>query len=142
MEFKDLLDLYLDNLDKIKIYETNNKYSKEYLEGYYSGIKETYKNSKRYFEDVIVIRRPNEKEEKEYQLKEGDIIYDLFELIEYRDNLIPVYLDDYGQQLFCKIKDIEIPGGSFSTNPEIYFTDCYDEIVDNEKFDFMKGGKK
>ena len=62
-------------------------------------------------------RKPTEQEIKEFTYKDN-IEYEPVAVLEYDDEIIPIYNDDYGQQEFIRYRDKEFSGGAYNMFPE------------------------
>ena len=56
----------------------------------------------------------------------------LYSIIKYRDQIIPVYNDDYGQQMYAVFRGRELSGGSYNFNYIDAFLPTVDEMLDRE----------
>lgn len=73
------------------------------------------------------MRKPYEYEIEEYDDQLG---YPLIAMIDYRNDVIPVYDDDSGQQYFCIVERKESHGGAYNTDPTHIFCRFYDQVHD------------
>ena len=126
--FNDILFTY-----KMKINNTQMKYERQLIteEVYDSIITEAlywFEQLKDFLplEQICTIRKPTDKEDEELNSP--------FEVIEYREDIIPVYQDDYGQQFYAIIFGREYGGGSYNIAPHRDFLFLYDSIkLKNDK---------
>lgn len=106
---------------------------KKYIEGRIKQNFYNFENSKAYLniKDLYKTRKPTKEEEEKYKI-EGD--FPLVRILEYRDKVLPIYLDDYGQQEFAVYKNKEISGGAFNTDAEEIFMWELDSYLEKEFF--------
>lgn len=74
------------------------------------------------FEEWCKVRKPTEEEIKKY----GEL---LVEIMEYRDDIIPIYNDDYGQSLHAVICGKDYGGGTYNFFPYVDFAFIYDREI-------------
>ena len=107
---------------------------RRYLEGQRKQNFSDFQTMKHYIEDedIFKCRNPTKHEIKKYKI-EGN--FPVVGILEYRDELIPVYNDDYGQQEFIIYKNKEISGGSYNYFPEYTWMYEIDSYLEKEFFD-------
>lgn len=145
MKFEDLLKEYEQQLvyvDRMTNPDTLSFYhkTKEYWDGYLNGCFHWFEKMKLECDDFKPgINQDFSKEEEDkykYNIKnndEEDTEYPLYGLLEYREEKIPVYIDENGQQLFIVYQEQEISGGSFNIHCEEDFCYAIDQIKDLKK---------
>ena len=69
-------------------------------------------------DDWCLVRRPTPEEVERYK--------DPIEIMEYRDDIIPIYNDDYGQSMYAFIFGKEYGGGTYNFQPYFDFSNIYD----------------
>ncbi len=149
LKFRQLLIDYLDNCINIK-QKMNRKglseNDKNFLEGQRHQNLLDFKRMKYYYideDEMFTSRLSTEKDSKKYKIK-GD--YPLVEIFEYRGQIVPVYFDDYGQQMFAIYKGKELPGGAYEAQPYCWLSDEIDSYLEKEFFEsnkeYPKGWKK
>lgn len=82
-----------------------------------------------FLSDLPTIEEPSD-EEKIMFAKNVDGNDSLAGMLKYRNENIPVYIDDCGQQLYINFKGVEISGGAFNSDPVPDFAYRIDEILD------------
>jgi hypothetical protein len=129
MEFKELLEIYKHQLYFIKRHQKLGSYTDDYLMG------RRHANF-RWFQDMLLFVVNREYEildatEEELKAYEHDGDWPS-RLISYRGEIIPVFIDDYGQQLFTVIRGEEHSGGSFNIDAEEDFMYQMDAVLEEE----------
>lgn len=65
-----------------------------------------------------------------------------YKVIKYRNILLPIYIDDYGQQDFTIINDKTICGGAYNLESDLYFISKVDDMLEkqfmNDEYDMRK----
>lgn len=132
MKFEDLLYTYEWQLDYVKRMskpESLSFYKKteEYLRGYKAACNRWFEEMKSECEDF----NPRiEKTTEENRRENGDL---LIGYLNYRGERIPVYNDDYGQQLYIIYENEVISGGCYNLFPEYDF--CYSIDLKKDKIE-------
>jgi len=128
MKFEDLLYLYEKELEYVdRMTQPDNlsfyKKTKEYYDGYRKACNKWFESLKEKCEDFIPMIKFCISEEKYNNCL-------LIGHLEYRGESVPVYDDDYGQQMFIVYQDQIISGGPFNPCPEDDFCYAIDQIKD------------
>lgn len=127
LTFEELLDTYNSMNDHAKRLYKNNIINEEQYNSYKTINFRWLQNIKLYcLEDLFKVRDPKEDEYERYRINNDD--YPLICIIEYRDDTIPVYSDDYGQSMFVRVGDKELSGGTYNDSPWSDFIYFYDEV--------------
>lgn len=133
MKFRDLVNEYETMLNILSIHQQRARKSVDWIMGAYWSSSVWFKNLKNYCEDFPKLVSLSDDESKLY------IDYDTKEKasfkLNYRDNIIPIWLDDAGQQLYTIYKNTLFTTGSYSICPEIILSDQIDTIIDKEFLD-------
>ena len=134
MEFNDVLTAYAMQLATIKRFSEKGAYSEDYLLGRrvanFYWLQDMINFTGREYE----ILDATEEELKAYE-HNGDWPS---RLISYRGEIIPVFIDDYGQQLFTFIRGEEHTGGSFNLFAEEEFMYEMDLVLERE---YLEGAR-
>ena len=126
MNFEDALAIYESYLFRIRRYQKSGYYSQAYLDGMRS-------QNLSWFRDIVLDQDLVGWKRVDVDLSQ--FVYDGNEplyVISYRGKLIPVYNDDYGQQVFAVINGKEFSGGAYNLYPEDYFTYQVDKLLEKE----------
>lgn len=131
MKFQELLSIYENTEEIIKRHFEKGYKSREICKEELSLNLEWFWNMKTFCEDynnVIEMKNPTKTESKKYKSKNKGC--PLCGVIHYRGIDIPVYNDDYGQQMFCILPNGElISGGAYNLWCEYDFCSTYDESI-------------
>ena len=138
MEFKEILEKYEDDIkhaDKMLDPKCLSffKKSEDYWQGYKKACYSWFQSMKEYTDFVPQLREPTEKEKEEFThwWYETNTLQKPDRILEYRDEIVPIYYDDYGQQEIVIFKGEIISGGAFNTMAEYDFCAFIDRIKDN-----------
>ena len=127
MKFELILNKYEDELFIIKSSKERKVRSNEYLEGAYNSNRRWFSSLKYLCEDFPKFKPLSEEESKLYlNDKKEEASFKL----EYRSNIIPIWIDDYGQQFYAIFNNHIVWTGSYPTFPEIIISDQIDNILD------------
>lgn len=129
MKFNDILDFYECNLFNIKQFRERKLYSEDYIDGMLRQNLKWFRAmasqcSSRYKEVFVGEGEKVEEYRFENQLP--------FKFIVYRDEKIPVYDDDYGQQDFAVIRGQVVSGGAYNFMSAEEFVYYMDEVLERE----------
>jgi len=136
MDFKDILERYENDIayanrmlkpDSLSFF----KKTKEYWIGY-------KKASFKWFQDMKVelgyipleVDILEEEINKYVYIDELNNYYTPYRMLEYRGEKIPMYIDDYGQQIFIVYNNKAYYGGAYNINTNIDFCTFIDTIKD------------
>lgn len=129
MKFNDILGFYEFNLDNIKQFRERKFYSEDYIEG-------MRRQNFSWFESMATLCPSRY---TEVLVKDGEDVEDYrfenqlpFKFILYRDEKIPVYDDDYGQQDFAVIRGKVVSGGTYNFMSAEEFVYYLDRILEQE----------
>ncbi len=128
MEFNDVLTAYAMQLATIKRFSEKGAYSEDYLLGRRAANFYWLQDMINFTGREYEILDATEEELKAYE-HNGDWPS---RLISYRGEIIPVFIDDYGQQLFTFIRGEEHTGGSFNFFAEEEFMYEMDLVLERE----------
>jgi len=139
MEFKEILEKYENDIKHVNRMLNPDclsffKKSVEYWKGYKKACYNWFQQMKECCEDFNPKSRKPSKEEKDKftYISESGCKYEVVAILEYRNEIIPIYCDDYGQQNFIVFKGEEYCGGAYNICSErdfCAFVDCIkDEI--------------
>lgn len=153
-KFSNLLASYLLNLENLKVRLSRKLITEDYFKGardynfkWFQDMKDLLKS----IEDNIYGKKINDlskgdKEKYEYLSKNEDsgisYRYEPAYLLKYRNKIIPVYVDDYGQQEFAVYNGVVISGGSYNFFPEEVFAYEVDRQLENEYLDLPLSDKE
>ena len=124
MKFEDVLAIYESYLFRIRRYKRSGYYSQEYLDGMRI-------QNLNWFRDIVLDNdlvgwRRIDVDLSKFIYEGQEPLY----VIIYRDVLIPIYNDEYGQQVFAVIGGKEFSGGAYNSFPEDYFTYEADKLLE------------
>lgn len=132
LQFNDLLELMEYDKEYVQRMLTPDALSfyhktMTYWEGYWESKVKTFINLKMYCDDYNPTTRVVTATDK--VLYHDDKIHDeLCEILCYRGKEIPVYNDDYGQQMYAIYEGKILSGGAYNFAAEFDFCDMIDEI--------------
>jgi len=130
MTFKDLLDAHEGNIEHARrmmqpdILAMTMK-TEEYWRGYIYSSFQMFQTLRNYCDDGYPKIRTDLTEEEKVEF-DTEKDFPLYGIMEYRGIKVPVYDDDYGQQMFAIYDGSTISGGSYNFFPEhefVYFID-------------------
>ena len=127
MLFEDLLSAYEISLDMVKRLIRSDEYCKGYKEGLFRMF-QTLKQECEDIQEVTSLKDPTEEEMKLYSRENEE----LFKVIRYRGYIIPVYMDDYGQSLYARIREEEFSGGTYNLYCGEDFCYILDTFIKND----------
>lgn len=115
MKFNELLEVYEYWVDTyVSKQERTNESCTKQIEGIFSMF-EMLKLSCDDYNEIINPRPVNEEEHEEFKLvEENGEPLEVSNIIEYRGGKIPLYFDDYGQQVFVVINNKEYGMGGYN----------------------------
>lgn len=132
MKFNELLDTYEVFISRCR--RLRQQLDSQELHGYLQGVVSMFRNLKLYCDDYQLQVRPVQKGENfKKKLAEG---VELEGVLDYRDYHIPIYCDDYGQQIIGYWEGKELPGGSYNMAGEYDIADQFDDLLLETEFDF------
>ena len=137
--FENLLKDYEHQLDYIKrMIEPRTlsfyKKTRDYWEGYFWGVFQIFQEMKDYCPDFNPkMREATKEEEKEFLYQDQPPCG----VLEYRGLRVPIYDDDYGQQVFMVFNGKEYGGGTYNFCPEEDFCHIIDNTID---YKYVLGG--
>jgi len=151
MTFKDILIEYYFNLTRIKRDIDKSTTSQVDSESalrtnisWFRYIRDQLLDYDDYIEEIRDKRTLNKKEFRLPESKRCPGCDDgkPYKVLRYRNVLIPIYDDDYGQQDFTVVFDKEISGGCYNFNSYIEFINCVDYELQNmflnDEYDMFK----
>lgn len=137
MNFKEILERYENDIEYANRMLTPDslsffKKTEEYWTGYKRASYKWFQDMKAElnFKPEIVDMTEEEKIENIYIDEYNNYFYPC-QWLKYRDELIPIYIDDYGQQEFIKYKNRFFYGGSYNIYAEYDFCSFIDTVKDN-----------
>lgn len=140
MEFQELLEQYENNIqyaNRMMTPESLSFFKKtiDYWNGFKHANFKWFQTMKDYSNFKPFTREPKKKEKEElrYTNMNGDI-FEPCAILEYRNEIVPIYNDDYGQQEFILYKDNIISGGTYNLMADYDFCHEIDRIKDGITF--------
>ena len=128
MKFQSLLELYEDLIERYTFkQERCGTDESKTLEGIH-----TFFKCAKYlcgdYAEVTNSRAPTQEEQEKYQYKNKDYTDNVELIIDYRDDTIPLYVDDYGQCFYTIIGGKEYGLGTYNRNVS-EACDIYDDYL-------------
>jgi len=164
VNFEEIFNMYQRNIEyanrNIKHSRLDNKRDISWFKGYKDASFRYFQNLRMNFpESYPEIRKVTEKEKEKFTIrnkkvaddldvainkvygntveknKEYEIVEAPYGVLEYRDQIIPVYSDDAGQQDYCIFKNHTIASGAYELFPVSVFVYEIDYLMDVEDED-------
>ena len=133
MKFVTLLNIYINHLENIQHRYCRGLITKEQRD-------QRRVDNEWWFHDIChyddmpdryVLRNYDELTDAEKEQYKNES-YPLCALILYRNEIIPCYDDDYGQQVFAIIRGADVGGGAYNLNYAEEFCDTLDYYLEEE----------
>ena len=137
MNFKEILERYENDIeyanrmltpDSLSFFKKTEEYWKGYKRASYKWFQDM--KAELSFKPEVIDMTEEEKAENIYIDEYNNYFYP-DQWLKYRDELIPIYVDDYGQQEFIKYKNRFFYGGSYNIYAEYDFCSFIDTVKDN-----------
>lgn len=133
MKFQTLLDQYETMLNILNIHQQRDRKPIDWILGAHWSNSIWFRESKLFCKDFPKMESLTEEEANNYIDKETNKKASF--KLKYRDKVIPIWIDDAGQQFYAIYEDILFSSGSYCLCPEIVLSDQIDSIIDQEFLD-------
>lgn len=133
MKFYELLSQYETMLNILSIHQQRDRKPVDWLLGAHWSNSIWFRELKSICEDFPKMETLTESESEHYidrETKEKASFK-----LKYRDKIIPIWADDFGQQFYAIYEDNLFITGPYPSCPEIILSDQIDSIIDQEFLD-------
>jgi len=128
--FDDIIWEHENHLNFIK--RSFDHLDKKYLKGMFEGLQREFRSAKFVCsnEEIFETRECTDEEKKKFKYKPRTL--SLSYMLIYRNKIVPIYFDDYGQQFMMVYNKKEFSGGAFNSYCDFDFTCMLDDEIDDE----------